>query len=111
MAETKEQTGVELITAERARQVSQEGWTLEHDDEHDNSELLDAADCYLQQGMHTARGGDSSQEDGWTMGAWPWERSWWKPDYLDPIPNLVKAAALIAAEIDRLQRLRESSHV
>lgn len=37
-------------------------------------------------------------------GAWPWDASWWKPS-ADPIRNLVKAGALIAAEIDRLQRL------
>lgn len=34
---------------------------------------------------------------------WPWDASWWKPSP-DPIANLVKAGALIAAEIDRLQR-------
>jgi len=36
---------------------------------------------------------------------WPWEREAWKPSE-DPIRNLVKAGALIAAEIDRLQRLK-----
>lgn len=36
---------------------------------------------------------------------WPWHSSWWKPSD-DPIRNLVKAGALIAAEIDRLQRQR-----
>jgi hypothetical protein len=35
---------------------------------------------------------------------WPWDQDWWKPSP-DPIRNLVKAGALIAAEIDRLQRL------
>lgn len=35
--------------------------------------------------------------------AWPWDENWWKPS-LDPIRNLVKAGALLAAEIDRLQR-------
>ena len=32
---------------------------------------------------------------------WPWEPADWKPDN-DPVRNLVKAGALIAAEIDRL---------
>ena len=32
---------------------------------------------------------------------WPWGQAWWKPS-TDPIRNLVKAGALIAAEIDRL---------
>lgn len=38
---------------------------------------------------------------------WPWERKWWKPSQ-DQVRNLVKAAALIAAEIDRLQRLKKT---
>jgi hypothetical protein len=44
--------------------------------------------------------------EAFTAGAgrlWPWDPSWWKPSP-DPIRNLVKAGALIAAEIDRLQR-------
>ena len=38
---------------------------------------------------------------------WPWDMKWWKPSDEDPIRNLVKAGALIAAEIDRLQRRTE----
>lgn len=34
---------------------------------------------------------------------WPWATDWWKPSD-DPITNLVRAGALIAAEIDRLLR-------
>ena len=34
---------------------------------------------------------------------WPWSDKWWKPSD-DPVRNLVKAGALLAAEIDRLQR-------
>lgn len=36
--------------------------------------------------------------------SWPWDEEWWKPSE-DPVRNLVKAGALIAAEIDRLQRV------
>ena len=36
---------------------------------------------------------------------WPWSDKWWKPK--DKIRDLVRAGALIAAEIDRLQRLKE----
>lgn len=35
---------------------------------------------------------------------WPWDRVWWKPSS-DPIRNLVKSAALLVAEIERLQRV------
>jgi len=37
------------------------------------------------------------------MSLWPWGSEWWKPSK-DPIRDLVKAGALIAAEIDRLQK-------
>lgn len=84
--------GVELIAAERKRQVEQEGWTPAHDDEHAHGELADAAVCYA-----LARGSESG------AAGWPWEPSWWKPSG-DAVRDLTKAGALIAAEIDRLQR-------
>lgn len=41
---------------------------------------------------------------------WPssWHPEWWKPSN-DPVRNLVKAGALIAAEIDRIQRQGENN--
>jgi ribosomal protein S14 len=36
------------------------------------------------------------------MSLWPWDMDWWKPS--NGIQNLVKAGALIAAEIDSLKR-------
>jgi hypothetical protein len=72
-------TGVELIAQERERQVTEEGWSAEHDDGHVRAELAWAAVCYAAPAN---------------------------------IPNaerirmLVKAGALIAAEIDRLLRLK-----
>lgn len=95
-------TGTDLIAAERQRQIDAEGFTLTHDASYDRRELLDAARAYLgaarfadrfQRPMDTG----ARQRDTY----WPWDESWWKPS-ADPIPNLVKAGALIAAEIDRL---------
>ncbi|MEG2267851.1 MAG: DUF550 domain-containing protein, partial [Acinetobacter sp.] len=37
------------IIAERQRQISEEGWTPEHDDEHDKGELAMAAVCYINE--------------------------------------------------------------
>lgn len=72
-----------------------EGWTPSHDDTHSNGELAKAALCYISQQYsgHVRR----------VLEWWPWEPCWWKPSS-DPIRNLEKAGALIAAEIDRLQR-------
>jgi hypothetical protein len=87
--------GAVKILVERHRQVQEEGWTPEHDDEHEFGQLSDAAVCYL------LRVGNPSfvKPPEW----WPWSADWWKPSD-DPLRNLVKAGALAAAEIDRLQR-------
>jgi hypothetical protein len=39
-------TGIELIAAERKRQIEAKGWTYEHDDAHEEGELIAAAVCY-----------------------------------------------------------------
>lgn len=98
-------TGVELIAAERARQVEKEGWTPEHDDQHGNEDLALAA-CYyaLPAPLHISdgRGGYVIEPDD--LFPCEWSEAWMKRSG-DTIRNLVKAGALIAAEIDRLQRL------
>ena len=92
--------GVDLIAAERQRQMEVEGWTPEHDDEHDRGELSCGAAAYIDRAISPMFG--TPPPDGPPL-SWPWDESWWKPSD-DPIRNLVKAGALIAAEIDRLSR-------
>lgn len=94
-------TGIELIAEERQRQISVEGWTPEHDDEHNESELSLAAWAYIEYTVHEVNHDLTLDEDGPPC-PWPWAAKWWKPR--DPISNLTRAGALIAAEIDRLQR-------
>lgn len=94
-------TGIERIAAERQRQMDEEGWTEQHDDQHDMDELAAAAGCYA---LHVSRPKRFN-----VPGFWPWAFKWWKPS--EPtvegkIRDLEKAGALIAAEIDRLQRIR-----
>lgn len=101
-------TGIELIAAERRRQVEWEGWTAEHDDTHSHGELADAAACYASICGALVRGATADDfhvaDNLGDALTWPWSDEDWKPTD-DPIRNLVKAGALIAAEIDRLQRL------
>jgi len=85
-------TGIGLISDERKRQIEVEGWTSQHDDQQTVFELSRAACAYL----------NNSRTDD-VKRFWPWDWKWWKPSE-DRIRNLVKAGALIAAEIDRLQR-------
>lgn len=89
-------TGIELIAEERQRQIEKEGWTPEHDDGHLEGEMVNAAAGYMVHALLGVFGRTPPQ-------MWPWNRVWWKPSE-DPIRNLTKAGALIAAEIDRIQR-------
>lgn len=117
-------TGIELIKAERKRQIEKEGWTPDHDDEHGDGSLalvaaLYAAPVRLYERLTYALGVEFHD---------PWPESWdpvWdkRTEYGDDSSNgvpdpetytpeerldlLVKAGALIAAEIDRLQRARK----
>jgi hypothetical protein len=103
-----EPDGVERIRRERERQKAVEGWTPEHDDLWQDGELRLAALCYATpDDMSGATGSHSLTKEGLVSLAWPrqWEKEWWwKPSPFDPIRDLEKAGALIAAEIDRRQR-------
>jgi hypothetical protein len=82
---------IQDIIEERQRQIEKEGWTPEHDDEHWEGDLARAAACYAVAGPNAALPLN-----------WPWEAHWWKPT--DRRSSLIKAGALIAAEIERLDR-------
>lgn len=84
------------VLAERRRQVEAEGWTPEHDDEHDGGEMGEAAAVYA---LHAAGWPAGSYAEFWPA---PWSRAWFKPT--QPRRDLVKAAALILAEIERIDR-------
>ena len=111
------------VVAERRRQIEDDGWTPDHDDEHTSGELALAAVClaspellYRREdrangtffsdpwpwGVATSRGslapGDKRPHDGNSI----------LPNKKAPVPmrrrQLVKAAALLVAEIERIDR-------
>ena len=93
-------TPIEEIAAERERQKTVEGWTAEHDDEHDDDDLAIAAACYaLPDRIRRIVIFDRTLLER----IWPWSKDWWKPKR-DRRRQLVKAGALIVAEIERLDR-------
>lgn len=106
-------TGVELIAKERARQISKEGWDDAHDDTHMDGELAVAAIAYAMTPLQRKAKREYrciGEDDRMTTGIqtllsffWPWDDERWKPAR-NRIRDLTKAGALIAAEIDRLQR-------
>ena len=92
-------TGIELIAEERQRQIEKEGWTKEHDAQHKVGVLAKAAVCYALPPLTRA---DVSPDVGKPPFFWPFSKEWWKPSK-DRVKELIKAGALIAAEIDRIQ--------
>lgn len=109
--------GTARITNERMRQIQQEGYTPEHDAGHARGVIAHAAACYA---LLAARqqSNPGHIRDEFARAAfprqlnnglwWPWESEAWKPSD-DPVRNLEKAGALIAAEIDRILTSREQS--
>ncbi|EOA1626961.1 DUF550 domain-containing protein [Salmonella enterica] len=83
------------VIAERQRQVSVKGWTPEHDDTYTCGELSGAAISYI--------------EPMEAVFYWPaeWHDDSFKPS--DERRNLVKATALLLAEIERLDRISAAS--
>jgi len=96
--ETEQTAAARDVLAERERQISAEGWTTEHDDEHGKGELSDAAACYALFWPFNA--GKTAKPV--PANFWPWSLEDWKPS--DRRRNLVKAGALILAEIERIDR-------
>lgn len=100
---------VDEIAAERKRQIEVEGWTPEHDDEYAHGELSMAAAVYA---AHTSADiqihdpkihiGRVEEAQRFVRMCWPWSDGWWKPK--SRRRNLIRAAALIVAEIERLDR-------
>lgn len=117
-------SGIERITAERIRQVHEEGWSLRHDDRHETDELARAALCYatphrdrdevpVRQGQ-LGEGWEScsvGEAEFFIPEAWPFSPTDWKPSggvsAADRLRELAMAGALIAAEMDRLERSME----
>lgn len=89
---------IDEIAAERARQIEREGWTPEHDDEHVDGELSAAGMCYAGHASLTLSGHARDT----VPTPWPWVAEWWRPK--NPRRDLVRAAALLVAEIERLDR-------
>lgn len=113
---------IDIIT-ERQRQVEEKGFSPEHDDRHDRSELALAAAAFCLAKINDLRKTFSTEMgDGQVAvtlqdaaeALWPWNTDEWEPESWSVftassiaarIRNLVKAAAMIIAEIERLDRI------
>ena len=82
------------VRAERTRQIAEEGYHPDRDDDHERGELVRAACAYLR---HDVAPAEAQQ-------LWPWERPFRPKGHYR---NVVIAAALLLAELERQQRQRE----
>jgi len=84
------------VLAERSRQITAEGWTPEHDDEHDPGELARAAAAYLLSAFPR-----SLADCGFAGRLWPWDNGL-KPK--SKREDMVRGTALALAAIERIDR-------
>lgn len=109
-------TGIELIAQERQEQIDKLNYSLEHDMQHSDGELIRAAKAYLNpfdltDTISRVDLNDYDPEDIARLKKeniefpvdWPFDPSEWHGEDDTRITQLAKAGALIAAEIDRLQ--------
>lgn len=94
--------GAAAVVVERARQVVDEGYTAEHDDEHDSVwRLIHAARCLARSAEVWANGGDYDPEADIDWPGWPWHE---EPALRDAWDDAVRAAALLIAALDMMAR-------
>lgn len=91
--------GVTAIAQERRGQIEREGYAPNEDDAYTAGELAQAACAYITWEWSEAHDRDRHLALHWPMG---WDLAGFKPK--DRRSDLVRAGALLAAEIDRLDR-------
>jgi hypothetical protein len=92
------------VLDERLRQVDLEGYDRTHDDQWTEGQMAKAAVAYVVWGAGS--GFPVPRVDSINTlppPGWPWDGAHWKPT--NRRRDLVKAAALLIAEIDRLDRV------
>lgn len=103
---------IDEIATERQRQIDAERWTQEHDDDHDNGKMALSACVYAHYAAtdhaHNQAIECFTEEDceDFSPRGWPWA-----PEAFKPKPrryDLIRAAALIVAEIERHDRSKGS---
>ena len=100
--ERQNATGAGQITTERERQVWDEGWTNEHDDKYTEGQMAVAGGCYAYHSTEPYLGCQQQYRNTLPPPDWPWDAKWWKP--ISPSRDLIRAGALMAAEVDRRKR-------
>lgn len=86
------------VGEERRRQVEVKGFTATHDDAYLRGTMARAAACYAVYLFPSL-----AIDTGTIVNRiWPWDWKWWKPK--NQRRDLIRAAALIVAEIESMDR-------
>ncbi|RWI96344.1 MAG: hypothetical protein EOR21_08590 [Mesorhizobium sp.] len=88
------------VMNERDRQWNEENFDPAHDDKYGKGVLAAAGACYALYSDAYPNAGQPPKE-------WPWAAGWWKPK--DYRRDLVRAAALLIAEIERIDRAEKAA--
>lgn len=95
---------LQLVAKERTRQIVEKGYTREHDDEHTDGSIADAAACYASTHdmlRYAQPWGQTKMVHGVV---WRWSPKYFKKNEHDRKQQLIIAAAFINAEYDRIVR-------
>ena len=113
--ENKLEQVIDLIKQERLRQIEKEGFTQEHDAEHEDNKLAQAAASYaLDEEVRNAISELCAPELFYVTNVpvtWPFDDEYWKPSPDDRLRELTKAGALIVAEMEKLMNKNENEGV
>lgn len=95
------------VMTERRRQIVEEGMRPEDDDKLVDRSLAKVAACYVVHASKSPQTRAKLYMSRMIPKRWPdsWAKKWWKPK--NRRRDLVRAAALIIAEIERIDRAKE----
>jgi len=98
---------LELVRAERLKQINKHGYTPEHDDEHTDGSIADAAACYAantKAELMKVCSGDFRY-------LFPWEPQYFKKEEKSRQDQIITACAMLMAEWERLDRIDKKATV
>ncbi|HZF69380.1 hypothetical protein [Sulfuricurvum sp.] len=104
---------LELVKAEREKQITKHGYTPEHDDEHIDGSIADAGACYGSNQENLWKDDYTNLHNG-TPGLdllWPWEPKYFKKEDHDRKQQLIIGAAFYMAEYERIIREEQKATV
>lgn len=98
---------LELVKVEREKQINKHGYTHEHDDEHTDGSIADAAACYAATNQMLYGDDFTEMHNGIPSIKYlfPWDSKYLKREEKTRKEQIITACAMLMAEYERLERL------